>query len=218
MEVKMDENVSNRQLERYPMYLSHLLMLSEAGVVNISAPTIAAALHLNVEQVRKDLQAVSSSEGKPKFGRNVEELIADLKKFLGYNETNKAIVVGVGHLGQAFLNYSGFTRYGLDIVMGFDIDPLIVGSEINGKPIYSLDEIGKYLADSDIKIAVLTTPQGVAQEASDVLTKNGIRGIWNFTPIHLSHPLNVVVEDMNLASSLAKFSHRLQILLKKEKS
>lgn len=216
MEEKMQSNISKRQLERYPMYLNHLFGLKESGEVMTSAPKIARALGLNVEQVRKDLQAISSKVGRPKFGREIDELISDLKSFLGYNSSSLAIVVGVGHLGQAFMNFKGFNNYGLDIVMGFDCNPDLFGKSINGKPIYNIDDMSAILARHNIKIAILTTPLEAAQEVSNLLINCGIKGIWNFTGAFIYATSGVVIEDMNLASSLAKFSHRLQLLKEKE--
>ena len=99
------KNVSKKQLERYPLYLKYLLSLDETHIENVSSPMIARTLELTEEQVRKDLQIVTKKEGKPREGRKVKELIEDLEQFLGYNEISEAIIVGVGHLGQAFMKY-----------------------------------------------------------------------------------------------------------------
>lgn len=213
----MSENVSNRQLERFPMYLTYLLSIEDKDLVYVSAPQIAQALGLNVEQVRKDLQAVSNKEGQPKQGRKITELIEDIKSFLGYDKPSDAIIVGVGHLGKAFMNFKGFASYGIDIVVGFDTDPEVYGRDINGKPIYPFSAIREVVKNTDIKIAILTVPLENAQEAADELIRIGIRGIWNFTAANIVTPDSVVVENMNLASSFAKFTYKLEELLKKEK-
>ena len=135
------KNVSKKQLERYPLYLKYLLSLDEAHIENVSSPMIARTLELTEEQVRKDLQIVTKKEGKPREGRKVKELIEDLEQFLGYNEISEAIIVGVGHLGQAFMKYKGFLSFGLKVVAGFDIDPNLVGTMINEKPVYHVDKI-----------------------------------------------------------------------------
>ena len=97
--------VSEKQLARYPAYLEFLLKIRDTGVKYISAPLIAKELSFSEEQVRKDLQLITKSSGKPKSGRNIDELINDIKQFLNYNNLTKAAVVGVGHLGKALMNY-----------------------------------------------------------------------------------------------------------------
>ena len=204
------KNVSKKQLERYPLYLKYLLSLDETHIENVSSPMIAWTLELTEEQVRKDLQIVTKKEGKPREGRKVKELIEDLEQFLGYNEISEAIIVGVGHLGQAFMKYKGFLSFGLKVVAGFDIDPNLVGTMINEKPVYHVDKIKEIIPHLNCQIAIVTTPSDVSQEIVNTLIESGIEAIWNFTPIHLDVPKDIVVENVNLASSLAVLSHKLK--------
>lgn len=203
------EKVSKRQLERYPIYLNYLLSLRESGVSSISSPVMAKSLSLSEEQVRKDLQLVSSSDGKPKTGRDINELINDIQKFLGYKSVTNAAVIGVGHLGKALMNYKGFSEFGLNIVCGFDVDPSLINTEINGKGIYSLYFLSSKIEQHNIKIAILVTPKETAQGVADMLVNAGIKAIWNFVPVHLNINQNVAVENVNLASSLAILEHSL---------
>lgn len=207
--IKIMNKVSKRQLERYPVYLKYLILLRDSGQERISSPLIAKALKLNEEQVRKDLQLASKTNGKPKSGRNINELIADIKSFLGFNSTSNAVVIGVGNLGQAFLNYPGFAKYGLDIVAGFDINRAIIGTQINHKHIYDMKDLKDVLPLLNAKIAILVVPSGVAQKAATDLVKAGIQAIWNYAPVSLNVDDSVVVENVNLASSLAILSHKL---------
>ena len=203
------KKVSERQLERYPIYLKYLLSERESGVTIISSPTIANALSFSVEQVRKDLQVVTRSDGKPKLGRDINELIEDIKVFLNYNNLTKAAVFGVGHLGKALINYKGFNDFGLDIVCGFDVNPDLVGTQINERNIYSVYQLGNKIEELGIEIAILATPISSAQDVVDRLSNAGIKGIWNFVPIHLNVKNNIVVENINLASSFAVLQHKL---------
>lgn len=202
-------NISKRQLERYPVYLKYLLSLQGGENQNVSSPMVAKALGLSEEQVRKDLQIVSKQMGKPNQGRNIDELIKDIQAFLGYDKIEEAIIVGAGHLGKAFMNYTGFSSFGLNIIAGFDIDPKLIGTSINNKPIYDLYSLGKVVSKLKIKIAILVVPQDSAQMVVNQLVNCGIQAIWNFVPTHIDVPENVVVENVNLASSLAVLSHKL---------
>ena len=207
-------NISKRQLERYPIYLKYLLSLKGGSSNNISSPMIAKALGLSEEIVRKDLQVVSKQSGKPNQGRNIDELIKDIQSFLEYDKIDDAIIVGVGHLGKAFMNYDGFSSFGLNIVAGFDVNEKIIGTKINNKPIYSLYSLQSIIANLEAKIAILAVPSDAAQQVVNQLVNCGIRAIWNFVPIHIDVPEDVVTENVNLASSLAVLSHKLKTINK----
>lgn len=112
--------ISRQALYRLPFYLSYLKKAEADGVLYISAPKVAADLDLNEVQVRKDIAKVSSCAGKPKIGYETAKLIKDLEKFLGYDNTTDAVVVGVGSLGSSLLHYDGFSECGFRIVAGFD--------------------------------------------------------------------------------------------------
>ena len=201
--------VSTKQLERFPIYLNHLLALKKEGKINTSAPQIAAVLGFSEEQVRKDLQVVTKSSGKPKAGRVIDELIRDINEFLGYGDTTGAVVVGCGHLGEAFMKYEGFLEYGLEILAGFDVASKKIGKIINGKKIYSMNNLEKIIMQLNVQIAIITVPSDEAQGVVDRLVNCGIKGIWNFANVHISAPDDVVIETVNLASSLAVLSHKL---------
>ena len=201
--------VSTKQLERFPIYLNHLLALKKEGKINTSAPQIAAVLGFSEEQVRKDLQVVTKSSGKPKAGRVIDELIHDINEFLGYGDTTGAVVVGCGHLGEAFMKYEGFLEYGLEILAGFDVASKKIGKIINGKKIYSMNNLEKIIMQLNVQIAIITVPSDEAQGVVDRLVDCGIKGIWNFANVHISAPDDVVIETVNLASSLAVLSHKL---------
>lgn len=113
-------SVSKQTLQRLPMYLSYLKSMQGAAKY-ISATAIAEALNMNHVVVRKDLASISSS-GRPKVGYVREGLIQELEIFLGYDNTQDAVLVGAGQLGKALLAYSGFVEYGLNIVAAFDTD------------------------------------------------------------------------------------------------
>ena len=201
--------VSLKQIERYPVYLNVLLSLRNSGVNKVNSRLLANALGCSEEQVRKDLQIVYPKSSKPGCSRDVNLLINHLKEFLGYNNSNKAILVGVGHLGSALLSFKGFEDYGLDIVAGFDIDPSLTGGTVNDKPIYSIFNLDNKIKELGVDVAIVATPKDVTQEIVNKLINSGIKAIWNFVPIHLVVPENIVVENMDLARSLAVFFHRI---------
>ena len=205
----MSPKVSLKQIERYPIYLNVLLSLRNSGINKVNSHLLADALGCSEEQVRKDLQIVSPHSSKPGCSRDVNLLINHLKEYLGYNKVDKAVLVGVGHLGSALLSFKGFEDYGLEIVAGFDIDPSLTGETINDKPVYSIFNLDNKIKELGVDVAIVATPKDVTQEIVNKLINSGIKAIWNFVPIHLVVPENIIVENMDLARSLAVFFHRI---------
>ena len=211
----MEKEISKATLKRLPTYLAYLKSLPEGSSVNISATALAAGLHMGEVQVRKDLALVSSG-GRPKIGYNRAALIADIEQFLGYGNTNDAVLIGAGKLGQALMGYKGFDEYGLNILAAFDIAPKIKKTE-EGKPVYNLTELSKFCRTHKVLMGIITVPAEGAQSVADQLIAGGIKAIWNFAPTHLDVPPNILVQNENMATSLAVLSVHLQAQIKEEK-
>ena len=207
------KNASKNQLRRFPIYLSYLRERQAEGMEFISSPQIAISLNLSEEQVRKDLNLVSSRSGKPKVGRDIKLLIFDIEEFLGYRDSRKAVPVGAGHLGRALMAHEGFVSYGLDIVCAFDNDIYKTDCIFNGKNIYSLGELEKKCVELNAHIGIITVPPQYAQMICDRLVAAGIKAIWNFASVLLDVPEGVIVQNENMASSLAVLSNKLKEML-----
>ena len=65
-----------------------------------------------------------------------------------------------------------------------------------------------------IKIGILTVPATFAQELADIMVKAGIHAIWNFSPVKVTVPADVIVQHENLASSLVVLSKKLALALR----
>lgn len=204
----MEKEISKATLKRLPTYLSYLKSMPADAPANISATALAAGLKMGEVQVRKDLALVSSG-GRPKIGYNRERLISDIEDFLGYGDTNDAVLIGAGKLGRALLGYSGFAEYGLNIVAAFDSNDAIIGTTKSGKPIMHLSRLAETCRRFKVKIGIITVPAEYAQAVCDLLIENGIMAIWNFAPKHLSVPENILVQNENMAASLALLSKHL---------
>ncbi len=200
----MKREISKSTLRRLPAYLRYLKSLDKTPE-NISATAIAEALALNEVQVRKDLASVSSG-GKPKTGYKTVSLIDDLENFLGYADVNDAVIVGAGKLGRALMEYEGFRQYGFNIVAGFDNDESVISEE---NRIFHIDRLENLCKRLNVKIGIITVPEKAAQEICDRLVDCGILAVWNFAPVFLKAPENILVHNENMASSLAVLSNYL---------
>ena len=202
------QSVSKQTLQRLPQYLNFLKSMPRTGAANISATAIAEALGLGDVQVRKDLALVSSG-GRPKVGYDADRLIADLERFLGYDDVTSAIIVGAGDLGRALLGYGGFAAYGIELMAAFDRDAALAGQNIHGKPVFPAERLKELCGRMQIRIGIIAVPAEEAQQVCDALVESGVRGIWNFAPVNLSVPEDVLVQNEDIAVSLAVLSKRL---------
>ena len=188
-------------LARLPAYLRYLKEEAGKGVAFISSALIAQDMKLSAISVRKDL-ALVSAPGKPRMGFELDRLIADMERLLGYHRYANAIVVGAGRLGRAILSYGGFENYGIHVVAGFDNSPAQIGA-VSGKPIYPLERLKEIVAREAIRKAMITVPKTSAQAACDMLVEAGVGSILNFAPIYLTVPDGVQVKCIDFAAILA---------------
>jgi len=202
-------SISRQALQRMPYYLQALRTALDSGAEIISAPTVASQLGLNEVQVRKDFASVSNIAGKPKTGFQTRELIAAIESCLGYDNSNEAVLVGAGSLGRALLSYRGFEAYGLSIVTAFDVDPNLTGGEISGKQVLPMSKLPSICQSMNIHIGIITVPASQAQAVCDALVGSGVLAIWNFAPMHLNTPEGILVQNENMAASLAVLSKHL---------
>ena len=209
------KEISKSVLKRLPGYLAYLKSLPEGTATYISATALANALDMGEVQVRKDLAMVSDG-GRPKIGYPRERLIEDISQFLGYDNTTDAILVGAGKLGQALMGYSGFEEYGLNILAGFDVEPTLKKTA-EGKPIYPMEKMESFCAANQVLMGIITVPAEHAQAVCEQLIKSGIKAIWNFAPVHLDVPQGILVQNQNMATSLAVLSVHLQAQMKEKK-
>ena len=196
-------------LSRLPIYYCYLQQKLKDGVEYISSSLIAENLSLNPVQVRKDLASVSSVPGKPKRGFLTKRLMADMEAYLGYDNHDEAILVGVGNLGRTLLLYQGFDNYGLSIAVGFDINPDLHGKRIGGKSVMPMEKLPSLAKRLGIHVGIIAVPSTQAQAVADLMIANGIRAIWNFSPSHINIPRGVIIKNENLAASLAVLAKEL---------
>jgi redox-sensing transcriptional repressor len=195
-------------LRRLPQYHRYLVDLEATGIQMVSCSLIGRDLRCLPIQVRKDLQ-FTGIIGKPKIGYSVRELITSIESFLGWNNVNEAFLVGAGNLGTALLGHERFSRFGLQIVAAFDIDASKVDQWIHGKAVLSLDKLADLARRMSVHLGIITTPPDSAQIVANEMVKGGIQAIWNFAPLKLNVPEEIIVHNEDLYSSLASLSCKL---------
>lgn len=200
-------SISKATLGRIPRYLTFLKELPLDNVPHISATTISKALNLGEVQVRKDLALVSGA-GKPRLGYETEVLIEQLEDCLGYNKLTFAVLVGAGRLGRALLQYDGFEHFGVKIKAAFDSNEQVINLDSKTE-ILPMNQFELYCKENNISLGIITVGEGSAQVVCDQMIKSGITAIWNFAPCKLQVPTGVLLQNENLALSLAHLRNQL---------
>lgn len=199
-------NVSTPTLLRLPSYLDVIQRARENGVARLSSAEIGEELGYGSVQVRKDLASVSNA-GKPRTGFDVIQLEADIRKALGYDENRNAILIGVGHLGRALMNYEGFQKNGLSILAGFDIKP--TDDPTLEEKVLPLSSLKDFVAKNDIDLAIITVPATEADKVAADVVAAGIHAIWNFSPTTIHVSPDIIVQNENIAESLGVLWYRM---------
>ena len=205
----MNKDISQAVIRRMPRYYRYLGELLDEGVERISSNELSLKMNVTASQIRQDLNNFGGF-GQQGYGYNVEELRSEIGHILGVDNHHHLIMIGVGNLGHALLQNFHFDQAGFTVDAAFDISPAVVGSSVNGVPIYAMEELDNYIRSYAVDVVVLTIPQSVAQNTADRLISLGVRGFWNFTNVELSSAdPNVQFENIHFADSLLTLSYRI---------
>ena len=209
-EMKKDYNVkeiSPAVIKRLPRYYRYLGELVEKEVVRISSKDLSERMQVTASQIRQDLNNFGGF-GQQGYGYNVQYLYNEIGKILGLDRENNIIIIGAGNLGQALANYN-FEKRGFKTIGLFDANPRLVGMSVRGVQIHDIGELDEFLKKNDVQLAALTLPKQHAREMALELIKYGVKAFWNFAPIDLNLPDDIIVENVHLAESLMTLSYRI---------
>ena len=195
-------------LRRLPWYLAYVRLLKSNNVEYVSSTQMAKEINVDASQIAKDLSFLNI-RGKTRIGYEVDTLVSELAEFLGFGIEHKAFMIGVGSLGSALIQDQGLLQYGLNIVAGFDINPAIIGKNIRGVPVYSMDKLGTKQKELDTEIGILAVPVEHAQDATDTMIACGLQAIWNFTPFRIKESGDIVIQNTSIYAHLAVMYNRL---------
>ncbi len=194
-------SISKSVIKRLPVYLRILDNLIRRDVEIISSKELSNESGFTAEQIRKDL-AYFGAFGTRGTGYNTMYLREQILKIIGLDKKTSIIVIGAGHLGTALTRYNASKNPYVSVKAVFDIDPALIGGDINGIPIFDYAEIAGIIKEHQIKVALITVPAGAAQEVVDDIVSHGIRAILNFAPVKLRVPSHVHVFNADLTMEL----------------
>ncbi|MBU1260122.1 MAG: redox-sensing transcriptional repressor Rex [Planctomycetes bacterium] len=194
--------MANRtRILRLSRYKNAVLRLKSLNFLKVFSDNLADATGVTASQVRKDFSIFGIS-GNRRGGYQIDELLTQLNKVLGKDNLQKFIVVGVGNMGRALINYPGFAKSEIKIVAGFDIDSAKYNRKADA-PIFPMDELAGFVKTNEIELGIIVVPDFAAQEVFEKLVRAGIKGVLNFAPIRLrSDNTDVIVHNLNLETEI----------------
>ena len=196
-----ERGIPEATVARLPVYLRALTGLSERGTATCSSEELATAAGVNSAKLRKDLSYLGSY-GTRGVGYDVDYLRYQIAREIGVTQDWPVVIVGIGNLGHALANYSGFSSRGFRIVALLDADAALAGRIVAGLPVRHIDELEAIVVDNQVSIGVIATPAGAAQEVTDRLVAAGVTSILNFAPTVLAVPDGVDVRKVDLSIEL----------------
>lgn len=201
------KKLSRPSLVRLQRYLEELMLLQATGQEHVTSAELAARTEITSETVRQDLCGLKA-DGRPRVGYEVDHLVNILRAVFDLDSAKPICLVGLGNLGRALAASDIWKRCGFRLVEVFDSSPDVAGSFFNGLLVRNIKELIGVLRMRDIKAAVLAAPADAAQAVADVLVTAGVKSIWNFAPVCLHVPDDVIVENQFLGWGLITLSYR----------
>lgn len=200
-------DIPRKTVYRLSLYQRCLQKLLDLNVETVSSEDLARSAGVKPTQLRKDLGHVGQF-GTRGLGYSVATLSEAISGVMGLTVLQPVVMVGVGNLGSALLRYSGFRKEGFEIIAAFDADPsqVKVAPDQLGLPVYDVREMGRYVADHGVRMAIIAVPESAGQAVADVLVAAGVQAILNFSPAVLNVPDEVIVNHVDLAAELGSLS------------
>ncbi len=204
-----ERGIPEATVARLPVYLRALTSLSDSEVSTASSEDLATAAGVNSAKLRKDLSYLGTY-GTRGVGYDVNYLRYQIAREIGLTQDWSVVIVGIGNLGHALANYSGFASRGFQVAALLDSDPARVGEGVGDLKISSLDDLDAIVRDNTVAIGVIATPAEAAQEVCDRLVAAGVSSILNFAPAVLSVPGHVDVRKVDLSIELQILAYHEQ--------
>ncbi|MEE4199030.1 MAG: redox-sensing transcriptional repressor Rex [Bacteroidales bacterium] len=192
--------VIKNNLKRLFTYRICLVNFKRKGFDRVFSYNLGEEAGVTAEQVRKDFSEFNI-RGNKKGGYSIGELLHAIDDIFKFQRNEHVILIGMGNIGRALVQYKRFILRKMIIVASFDIDPS-KQSKRWGIPVLSLEQMDDIIRKFHVRTAIVAVPEISAQEICNKLVKLGIKGILNFAPIVPKVPHDVVVNNINLCDEL----------------
>ncbi len=206
------KKIADATVGRLSRYYRTLKRLESHHVETVSSDELARRNKVTSAQVRKDFSFFGAF-GRRGLGYNVRELKLQIAKILGLNQKWHLVLVGVGNIGRALLNFSQFEEHNFQFTLLLDSDPEKIGNQYNNLEVKNLEHVDVEIQKAHVDIAVIAVPAEAAQKVADDLVGAGVKAMLNFAPTTLMVPPDVTVRNENM---VIEIEHLSFVLAQKE--
>ncbi len=179
------------------------------GISRVSSKDLGNRMGISSSQVRQDFFSFGGN-GLQGYGYDVEYLHQEIRSILGLDTAHSMIIIGAGSLGHALAKHTNFAKSGFNITAIFDIKSELLGEKINDLEIRHLDSLPEFVSKNRVDIATLTVPENCAGEVAKFVIELGIKALWNFSPVEIITPEDVLIENIHIIDSLIVLGYNLK--------
>jgi redox-sensing transcriptional repressor len=196
-----NEKLPPRTVERLSKYRRLLFKYRDLEEAHIFSHKLADLFNITPEQVRRDLMLIGLT-GNHRKGYNIRALIELIGNTIDKEDNRQVALVGIGNLGRAVLGFIRKAETRMNVIAAFDTDKNKVNTTIAGVPCYPADKMEQIIREKTIHIAILTVPPESAVQTAILLQQAGIKGILNFTSVHLDVAPEIYLKNYDIITSL----------------
>lgn len=200
------KNLIIRRLSSYLRTLDHL---QNKGVKVVSSSELEGIEGVTQSLVRRDL-AEFGSFGVRGVGYHVADLREQIAHVLGHHQRQRVVLIGAGGLGSVLMHSASFKKRNLEVVQIFDKAPDLVGTSMEGIPVFNILDLEQDLDVANVDLAIIAVPPPEVQGVIDRLSQLGVRGALYFASRPVRVPDNMVVLNMDITVELGVLSYQLQ--------
>lgn len=201
----MIKNLPPNTVERLSNYRRKLLTYPYLEKPFIHSHRLAHLLKINPAHVRRDLMLIGFT-GDVHKGYDIEKLIIEIGKAIDCTDKQKVAFIGIGDLGRAVAEAFSHEDSKLEIAATFRLseEPKV---QFQNVQCYNVSKMKQIIRKKGVEIVVLALPNGDVKEITQLVLEAGVKGILNFTSVHLEVPENIHVENFDMMSKLEKLSY-----------
>jgi redox-sensing transcriptional repressor len=139
-------------------------------------------------------------------GYNIARLIVEIGKAIDPEQIQKVAFVGIGDLGRAVAEAFSHEDTKLEVAATFRMaeSPKVQFPNVH---CYNISQMKQIIRKKNIEIVVIALPNADVKEITKLVIEAGVKGILNFTSVHLEVPDDVYVENYDMMSKLEKLSY-----------
>lgn len=199
----MIQDLPPNTVERLSLYRRRLLNFPYEDEPYIHSHKLAHLIKINPAHVRRDLMLIGFT-GDVHRGYDIKRLITKIGESIDCEHVQKVAFIGIGDLGRTVADYFNLkTKLKIVAIFRTSEPPKEQFKDVN---CYHISEMKKVLIEEGIELVVLAVPKLYAKEVSETIMETNVKGILNFTSVHLDVPDTIYVEDYDIIAKLEKLS------------